>query len=419
MKYALIFVMVVVFLVVASTYLHDNPGYVEIGLRTGTYTMSLWYFLVAMVVAIAFLMLSLKLIWTVIKVPAILKRFGKRRHMVKANAWLQKGISAMDKGHWRKAENYLVKGAQASYKMRGDTSLFLTKAAEAAHRQGACDRRDDYLLEARQQVIEGADRLTTALSEARLYIDSAQYDKAVEVLKPHEYAMHRHPQLVTTLYEAQMQAGDYMAAWKLLAVLKKQLPSKAVFLQKQLQVATAVFSAHEQSLEAVDYVWRTLPKTLKKEESTALLYISALIHHDSMDKAEIILAKMIGASFSEQLIHAYTQLDSPATPSRLKKMQGWLAYQPDNAYLNYGVAKLAFELAEFDVAKTHVEQSITELPLPEALALLGNIHEALKRPNEALQAYKGTVKLLYENDVKLLTGDILPASNTPSLPEGA
>lgn len=406
---AIIILVVVIGLAYLGTLLSQNPGYVEIGLSSGSFQMPIWYFLLALLVAIVVAMVAFKVIWTLIRLPSTSKRFGKNRRDIKAGRLLQRGMLAMGKGHWKRAENLLAKGARISYKGKQDTGLFLTAAAQAAQHQGADARRDQYLLEARQLAAEGSDTFSAALAEAELHLSNNKAEQALKALKAHHGLNYENPRLQQLETEAYEQLGQYGEVWRLLKNQKKSFADKAAYQARQAEVAKQLFNSLDSSLDNVEKVWAELPKADKKDDTVILSYVSALINAGEKDKGEAILAKAIRANYADPLIHAYTQLEVGSSRERLKQLVSWLRARPDNAYLNYGAAKLAYQLEEFEKAKTYAENSVKAQPLAEALALLGKIYEALGQNSNALQAYRTSLGMTYVEEQPAVSGEVLPA----------
>lgn len=139
-----------------------------------------------------------------------------------------------------------------------------------------------------------------------------------------------------------------------------------------------------------------------------LSYVSSLINHGEKNKAESVLSRRVGHSFSDPLIHAYTQLEVGSSRERLEKLSTWVKSRPDNAYLNYGAAKLAFQSEDFTKAKAYAERSVKSQAIPEALALLGKIYEKLGQETNALQAYRTSLGMTYV-DQPVVSGEVLTA----------
>ncbi|MGY0399186.1 MAG: heme biosynthesis HemY N-terminal domain-containing protein [Ostreibacterium sp.] len=411
MRYAVILLAILAVLTIGGTYLNQHPGTVDITLENiGTISMSLWYFLIAFVLAIITLMMLIKVLWTLFRLPAMTKHFGQNRRKLATNELLKKGMLAMGKGQWKKAENILIKGSRLAHKAKQDPSLFLSTAAQAAQQQGAEQRRDQYLLKARQ-VVEGSDKLAVALSEARLHLSSGQPTQALNCIKPQRTLHANNQHLLSIESQAYEQLDDYNQVWHLL----KQRPNKGSYKTEQIAVAKKLFTTEKSSQDDMDRIWSELPKTAQQDESLLLSYISGLIQHKQEEKAEQLLSKNIRKTFSDPLIHAYTQLETGSSTERLKKMRQWLRYHPDNAYINYGAAKFALQSQELEAARKYAEVSLKSLPLPETFALLGKIYEILDEKTLALQAYKGSINLLYADPSDALSGDVLPANPIASL----
>ncbi len=81
--------------------------------------MPIWGFLLRLVLVLIALMIIIKVLWTLIRLPAIFKRFGKSHGKIVTGRLLQKGMLAMGKGQWKKAENLLIKGSRKQPNNRG------------------------------------------------------------------------------------------------------------------------------------------------------------------------------------------------------------------------------------------------------------------------------------------------------------
>ncbi len=425
MRHAIILLVIAALLTVGGTYLSQHGGKVVIelqnglpyiGLNAGFYEMSLWYFLLALAVVILLFMLVVKILWSAIKLPKVVSNVGKNKRTVVANKMLQKGMLAMGKGQWKKAEKMLIKGARLANKAGSDPSLFLSTAAQAAQQQGDNARRDEYLLEARQLSVEGIDTLSSSLAEARLHLEAGESRQALECIKEQRVLHAHNPQLMLIQSQANEQLGYHAAVWDLLSRLKKQFPDKDRYVARQLEVAKNVFTSETVSLDDIERVWSELPKVAKSDDSMFLNYISGLIRHGKEEMAEQLLSKSIKKHHSDSVIHAYTQLDVGSSTERLGKVKRWLRVDPDNAYLNYGAAKLAFQSELLEEAKEYAAKALKKEPLPEAFALLGKICEALGDKENALQAYKSSVGLTYAHQLEAVAGDVLPVSDVAALP---
>lgn len=420
MRYAIVLLLAAAGLTLGGTYLSRHEGYVELGLADGTYQMPLWYFLVALVATVLVLALLSVVLWSIIRLPSKAKNLGKKRRQLVANNLLQKGMREMGQGHWKKAENLLVKGSRVAHKAQRDPSLFLATAAQAAQEQGADKRRDQYLLEARQLSAEGVDTFTSALSEARLHLLNKAPQKALDALAEHRHLHLSNPELLAVEAQANEQLGHYTQVWDILGKQKRHCKDKATFAKRQTEVAKSLFNDERASLASIEKVWSELPRKDKLDDGIFLNYISGLISHGQEEKAEQLLSKAIRRHYSDPLVHAYTQLETGSSNARLKKLRQWLRAHPDSAYLNYGAAKFAYQSEQIDLARDYAEASVKLQPLPEAYDLLGKIYEVQGESQQALAAYKGAVGLIYAEESTALSGHVLASPKTVSaLPDAS
>lgn len=405
MIYAIVILCLVAGLTIVGTLLSRYPGYVELSLSSGHYEMPLWYFVLILCVLLLVLMLTIKIVWFIIRLPSKNRANRNKKRYAKAQKLLEQGMKCISQGQWKKAEKLMNKGAHLCYQSEHDPSLFLSYAAQAAQQQGANDRRDRYLLASRQLAVEGVDTLTTALNEAELHLEANETAQAIAVLQSQEARYGKNPRLLLLELAAYEQQGDYAKAWELLKQQKKFFANKAAYLARQLQLLRLLLEDEKTSLATIEGAWQDFPKQ-EKTNTLILSYASALVLRHEADKAEEVLARAIRQSADNTLIHAYAQLDAGSSTARMHKVISWLRQEVDNAYLHYAAARLAFLSKQYVEAATHAQKALSLTQIPEAFALLGKIYEQQGEMEKALFAYKNAVWLLYP-EAKEAEGEVL------------
>lgn len=409
MRYVILFLIVTGLLVFAGIKIED-VGSVALTLDSGTYRMKFGVFLMLLVVLVLLLMLGFWLIWKFIKLPKNIKGFFSNRQARKANDLLQIGLLELGQGRWKQAENHLAKGARIAGNEDADTSLYLSGAAMAAQRLGADGRRDHYLLQAKKQQMIGVDTFSTDLTEASLLLEQGDAQKALNILAQHQGNAGLSPELLRLEYRAQQKLGQFEAAWDMLPRMKKRVFDAVELAEQRHKIAKIIFSDQSSRVELMDKTWKALGKNEKQDDDLILGYVSGLLTHEKFDEAELVLAKAIKQSYSEPLIHAYSQLEKGSTSTMLNHISSWLRYQPDNAFLHFAAAKNYFKKNEFEKAKEHAEKSLKLDNISEVYALLGRIYEASDEPALAMSAYKNSVNLVYRQD-EVKQGELLELVN--------
>ncbi len=89
-----------------------------------------------------------------------------------------------------------------------------------------------------------------------------------------------------------------------------------------------------------------------------------------------------------------------------------------SSFENYNCSDTKCKL-KLEEAKEYAITSIKLQALPEALALLGEIYEALGESGNALQAYKGSVGLTYSKTNEVVSGEVLLSNTTVGLPSSS
>ncbi len=171
------------------------------------------------------------------RLPRTLRTRRQYKRLLRAEAGMGKGLLAGEHGDWRSAERALVKAA----KLADNGVMYYLAAARMAHNQGAYDRRDRYLKEAREKYPD--DFVTIALVEARLLADAA-------------------PEKALALLESLVEDGQATSAvWAEYAQLLARHPLPHIFLQslrpnawRQLNILFP-FSLYDEPVRFNHFAW--------------------------------------------------------------------------------------------------------------------------------------------------------------------
>ena len=259
---------------------------------------------------------TLLLIW---RSPQILSRSSETRRKRKADKMLRLGLHEFIAGQYPKAEKHLVKGATLSESLGHSAVIFYENAAIAADRQNAPERRDSYLLKARQEAGHG-DQVATRLTEAEVLIANKDYARAEKLLDT--LTDRRNPKLLALLDAAYAGQEKWAKAWDLLPSLRNSMDAEA-FAEKRKNYARAMLNdtAALESYSELSAAWRNIPAEIRREPEMILIYAGSLAENGHSDESDKVLVEQIKSTQNIAFIQAYSQLRSGNFKARLANMQ--------------------------------------------------------------------------------------------------
>ena len=345
---------------------------------------------------------TLLLIW---RSPQILSRSSETRRKRKADKMLRLGLHEFIAGQYSKAEKHLVKGATLSESLGHSAVIFYENAAIAADRQNAPERRDSYLLKARQEAGHG-DQVATRLTEAEVLIVNKDYARAEKLLDT--LTDRRNPKLLALLDAAYAGQEKWTKAWELLPSLRNSMDAEA-FAEKRKNYARAMLNdtAALESYSELSAAWRNIPAEIRREPEMILIYAGSLAENGHSDESDKVLVEQIKSTQNIAFIQAYSQLRSGNFKARLANMQQWESKHPNDALFLLAKAQIAYFAKDYETANAAVEESLKRHPSSEAFALWAQILEARDEPQAALAAYRQSVSEKFARNT--LHGDFLPA----------
>lgn len=407
-----ILALIFLFLCIAAGYLISTfSGYVSIRLSDYTVTTNLIVWCLLSLVTAWIIILVIRFFIFLWRSPQYFSRSATVRKQKKAHDRLQKGLAELISGHYSKAEKHFVHGGDLAEEVGESSVIYFENAAVAADYLGAEDRRERYLLRARQHAGEKQTTLTR-LHEAELHVEHGEYEKAIPLLEEIEKQESKNIKVLTLLDQSYGEHGDWEKGWRVLPKLQGNMSEEAYQARKKfyakgmLKDTAAIESAAE--LEAA---WKALPSDIRQEQEMVLLYAGALVENGHDEDAEKYLTQEIKKSHDLSLIQAYSQLRSGNFKGQLGNMQRWESMHPNDAVFLYAKALIAYKAKNYDIAADAIEASIKRIPSKEAFALWAQILEAKQQPEAALAAYRQSVVAVAVDET--LEGDLLPAAQEP------
>ena len=385
---------------------------VRVYFKTATHYVetSLIVWLILSLIASGIIFYCLRVLCVLWHSPQILSRSSSVRRRHKAERLLKSGLAAMLSGHYGRAERDLEHGGRLMTALGRDAVIYYENAAIAADRQNAKDRRDHYLLRAREGARQQQSNLTR-LTEAEIHVQNGAYDQAVKLLEQLHSEEPRNSKIIALLDTAYAAQQNWEKAWHNLAVLRPQLDDAAYHSRRQTYAQGILHDSAKSDIQTLEAAWKRLPADLRHDKALILQYAGALAANDHPEEAEKLLAGEIRQSQDLELIQAYSQLRRADFRAQLDNMKQWESKHANDAIFLYTKALIAYKAKDLDTALQAVEEAIKRGQAPEAFALYAQILDAQNRPEAALLAYRQSVAPAHPEQA--LEGDLLPAPQTP------
>ncbi|MGF1527268.1 MAG: heme biosynthesis protein HemY [Candidatus Competibacterales bacterium] len=395
----LVLVAVLLLAIPAAQYLLTDPGYVLVYLtQEQQFETNIPAFVALVALAALVLHWLIWLVTTLAVAPARVLGNRRQRDATLAQQELNRGAHQLIEGHWDAAERHLSRSsAIAANPFAG---LSHAKAAEAAERQGADWRRDDYLRRAARLPREQA--RVAALTRAELLLERGEANRARDLLISLQRLEPRQPRVLGLLAESLHQLGEWRALLRLLGELKRSgaLPPEA-FNRYQRDAYFAVLSqlGREGDARVVRRFFdEAVPKTWRQDPALLAHFARQLARAGDAEDAERLLRRALGRGlWSDDLIGAYGELQHDAA-GQYELVEALRERHADSPSLLLALGRLAKRTQQLEKAKAFLQDSVRLKPEPEAYRELGETLEALRDWETASKAYRRGLMLTGQGD---------------------
>ncbi len=338
--------------------------------------------LFGVVVVLYFLFWLFRTVW---RSPKTFAKWRGQRNHDKAEQQFGAAYLSLIKGDWHRAENLLLKKSSHS----GIPYVNYLAAAQAAQEQGRLISRDEYLKAAYEAAPK--ERLAIGLTKAKLHQSAGQIEQALATLNDLSEEGKKNPQYTAMLLQTHEESQDWSAAQGILATAKKQ---KALPVEVLSDIQNKIYADALISAENITTAWKQLPSQQKKLPSNIAIYAKELIGKGDSSTPEKLISSALKNNWSDELVNIYGGLASAKPAKQFRKVEGWLLARPENAELHLAAGRFALADKNYDVAKKHLQVSISLAQLPQAYSVLGEVFEASNDSGKALQLYRAGIKAL-------------------------
>ncbi len=319
--------------------------------------------------------------------PQRLRAWRGRRAQKRDVELLERGWIHVLEGRYVQAEkdlsNLLAHTRSADRKVLAGLS-----AARALHLLGEYRRRDQTLKLAQESAGQDT-RLRQAVDTvtAEMFLDQNRPEEALALLEPLQDASSRFLHGTRLLLRAHRQMGH---AERVHEITRLLLRRGAI---DPAQARQFISEAAAQRLATVDQAgWNALWGDLSADERTeppvALMGADAQLRLGHPEESARILEAALNRGMDDYLLRAYSQCDATQARQRLGHAELWLKSHPDHPGLLAALGQLCLAAQLWGQGEHYLERSLALRSDTHILALLGNLHYALGRPEQALHHWR-------------------------------
>jgi len=365
---------------------HDS-GYVLI--NYGSWSMETTFNIFTLLALLAFIALyyAVRLILGTWHLPSKLSSWKHGHKAVGARKLTNQGLIALAEANWKRAEKLLSQSA-----LHSDTPLInYLGAAQAAQKQGADLRRDDYLSQAYHSMPDA--ELAVGLTQAEVQLSHRQTEQALATLNHLRSIAPKHAQVIYLLKKLYEKLEDWDSLYDLLVELRKGnvLDEKAL-LALEFQVHhNRLLACNE--LEQLEQCWQAIPKRLRQSPQLLHDYARRLMRLGDEQKAEAQLNEYLKREWDPLLIRLFGLVQGADPGRQLATAEHWLGEYGQHADLLLTLGRLNLRNQLWGKARSYLEASLGIKPQAETCCELGTLLQQLGEKEKAAGYFRQGLEL--------------------------
>jgi HemY protein len=367
----------------SSLALQDN-GLVSMVWGEWIIETSVTFLLVVLAVAFIALYLLTRFWSALVLIPRHWRETRTIKRHAKAEQTLTKGMIALEYGDWKVAEKQLIKSANYS-----DVGLIhYLSAAKMAHNQNAIERRDHYLVLAKERFIDEHESI--GLVEARLLKEKSP-KKSLAILQS-LYQKNNRNRAVLAEYANLLTE---LQLWSALAEILPQVKKVSALEKPQIQaieikLISAQISNAENGLQ-LEQIWQGLDSKQQLQSKILAEYIEQKIGWNLHKGLPQLIIKSVNKHWDDRLVYQYGRLNFNHPIDNLKIAEKWLKYHKDNPILQLSLGRIACQGQLWAIAQSHLKISLKLRPEVETFHALAKCYEEEGLDTKAALVYKQAV----------------------------
>lgn len=377
-----------------------EPGFVLLQYGSWSLETSLILFVIGYLVLIVSGYLALRSWALVRQAPKKVALWSLVQRQRRANQALTRGLITLEEGRWAEAERLLVRHASNS-----ETPLLhYLAAARSAQKQGASDRRDNYLRLA-HETTSGAD-VAVGVVQAELQLAAGQKERALATLQHLREIAPKHPYVLQLLQQLYLDMNEWQSVQGVLPDLRKRhvLDSTAMLtLTQDATVGQLESALAKQDWQMMSDVWQQASSKGRQSEEMLKPYVLGLIQQGEADQAIELIEQFLTKSWSNALVYEYGLIKQGDLLKRLAKAEKWLVSNAENPYLLLTLGRLAQANKLWAKAEGYLRTSLNYGAQGETFQVLAEVMLAEGKDEAAAELYKQGLTMMLAQDTKMPT----------------
>lgn len=380
MKYSLIILLLLSLLVAAAgLFIMGENGSAVISHGTWSAEIELVYFYFAAIALFLILHIVLRIITTIVQLPARLQVRIKHKRLFETLQSLENAQLAAEQKQWKSALRIVTKHSATSPVPRLQHVLAWHYAQLAGNSQAA---------EKHLGLLRNTDngRAIANSLEAQLVVQQ-QPAKALNLL---EDSNPDSPNTLITKAQGFMQNHDSVALQSLLEKLQQHAKSHEQ-VEHCLSAALTWLMAdfvRNRDQEKLTKLWKKYSSTIRSQQTLLRLYCSALIDAENDLQAEQIISQELNTHWDDELLKSYARLNLENSHQRIQQLEQWLRQRPHQATLLQLIGHLQLAQGDAKTAIQYLGKSLDIKPNIASYADLVRAHEQLEQPVQAREYAK-------------------------------
>lgn len=408
MKFLILSLLVLSGVVGLALLAQEDPGYVLLAWGDWTAESTLSLLLVALVIGFALTYMAVRLLVGSWHLPGRMARWRRQQRAEKARRSTQQGLLALAEGNWKRAERYLIRDA-------ADSEIPLINylgAARAAQKQGADDRRDDYLARAHKSMPEA--ELAVGLTQAEVQLSHGQSEHALATLMHLRSVAPRHGYVLNLLRRLYERLGSWKELLELIPELRRQKAMEPRAIDALERRVHAELLKQAASADALREAWERVPRG-QRDGELLRLYVSGLMHVGEDEEAEKLLRDGIRQVWDPELVRLYGLVKTRDPNRQLTTAEVWLADHDRQPDLLLTLGRLALRAQLWGKARAYLEASLGAESRPETYCELGHLLNRLGEAGQAVECYRKGLEQATGITCTAASAERLPPAKVPSV----
>jgi len=322
----------------------SDPGYLLVEFHG-------WALETSAVLAVFGLMLLLAIAWLAVRLVTWPVRAAEARARRRGRMRYVRGVLSLAEGNPRRAGKLLL----AASRLRSLRVPGLLGGFHAAEQAGDTRAAGELLA----RIANEPDAMTLGkVLHAQRELNDGRAGTAIELLQALERLSRLPPMGRRLLAEALSARGRAREALPHALMLRRKPPMPVAAFDAFCERIAAMALAQASDAQALESLWRELPRTLKRKAQVVLALVARAAEVERGEFARAELEALLKREWSEAAVEAYGRLQGSVPQTQLKIAETWLAARPASPALNLALARLCRTLRLWGKAEDYLHRAL-------------------------------------------------------------